>query len=970
VNDAAIDKARTGAYSEVEMRDVSQERRRRFFTQENGIFRVNAILREPCVFARQDVTKDPPFSKLDLLSCRNLLIYLEPVLQHRVLSFFHYALKDSGVLMLGKSESLGAFTDLFTATDRRNKFFIKNAAVRVPIELTQTPQGTLAPQVKALPEAPLRLDLEREADRIVWERYAHAGIVVNNALQILHFRGDTSPYLRPAPGRATLSLLKMLPEELQLELRGAVQEARKSGRTVRRESIPLKQDNQERPVSIEVRPIPVVGQDERCFLILFDEAKARRGKLPKPTSAKSMSKRGWPRERLKLEGELAQTRAYLQAVIQEQETTNEELKTANEEAMSSMEELQSTNEELETAKEELQSSNEELATLNDQLQIRNADLTHLSDDLSNVISGVDIPIVILDSDLRIRRFNSPAQRLLGLLSGDIGRPIGNLHISVKVPDLKELISSVIAKGEEVTSEVQGEDDHWYSLRIRPFRTAEQRIEGTLIAFVDIHELKQKQHALQREQNFASAILDAAKDLLVMTLDREGRIVQFNRVCQQLSGYSPEEVRGRRPWEFMVPPYEAMEYKKTFEQVLDGTSNQTESHWIAKNGRRLLIGWFFRPATMSGSVESIIATGTDHTERAEARQRVQESEATVRALLETAAQAILAIDGQGRIVLANAAGEKMFGYNRDELMGQAIEKLIPERLRDRHTMHRGSWFLGPSNRQMGAGLELAGLRKDGTEFPVDVSVSYIQSGDGILGVAFVSDVSDRKKNEQALLKYQEQLQRLTASLMSVQEEGNEELARELHDVFSQELAALAMEVSALKALKSGGPLNERLAELGNKIGRLAEQMHGTARRLHPAILKELGLEAALREECDKFSEQSGLRVDFAYKEVPAPLPENVSLCLYRVAQEGQLNIRKHAGAAEVGVTLRGEEGGIRLRVEDRGDGFNMDEARKKGGLGLVSMEERVRLVNGKFDLRSKLGEGTIVEVFIPLDKNRI
>jgi two-component system, chemotaxis family, CheB/CheR fusion protein len=315
-----------------------------------------------------------------------------------VLSLFHYALKDSGVLMLGKSESLGAFADLFTAIDRRNKFFSKNLAARASIEVAQTPQGILAPPGNVTLEAPPRLDLEREADRIVWERYAHSGIVVNNALQILHFRGDTSPYLQPAPGRATLSLTRRLREELQLELRAAVQEARKTGRSVRRESIPLKHDQQERAVSIEVRPLPVIGADEECFLILFDGVDPRRSQPSKRPA---------------------------------------------------MEELQSTNEELETAKEELQSSNEELVTLNDQLQTRNAELTNLSDDLSNVISGVDIPIVILDGELRIRRFNSPAHKLLGMLSGDIGRPIGNLHISMKVPDLKELISSVIAKGEEL-----------------------------------------------------------------------------------------------------------------------------------------------------------------------------------------------------------------------------------------------------------------------------------------------------------------------------------------------------------------------------------------------------------------------------------------------------------------------------------------------------------------------------------------
>jgi two-component system CheB/CheR fusion protein len=967
VNEAAIEKARAGVYSEKELREVSAERRRRFFTRVDGNYAIKQNLRELCVFARHDVTKDPPFSKLDLLSCRNVLIYFEPVLQKRVLAFFHYALKPAGMLLLGRSESLGAFADSFAVIDRKNKFFAKNVGVGAPVEVAQAIYERLAPEARS--EAPLRIDLEKETDRIVWERYGHAGIVVNDELQILHFRGDASPYLRPPPGRVTFELFKWLREGLQLEARVALQEARKSGRGVRREGVVVKHDRQARTVNIEVCPLPASGEGGKCFLILFDEAAPRRDEPLGAAAGKSRQNEILPREAERLENELARTREYLQAVIREHEYANEELKAANEEATSSMEELQSTNEELETAKEELQSTNEELITLNEQLQSRNAELTRLSDDLSNVLSGVDIPIIILDGEGRIRRFTPAAKKMLRLQSEDVGRPIGNLRVGVNLPDLKDLAASVMEKSGEIGREIESEEGHWYSLRIRPFRTAEQRIEGALIAFLDIHDQKQSQEVLQKERNLTSAILDAANDLLVVVQDREGRIVRFNRVCRQLTGYSTAEVIGRKPWDFLAPPDEAPASRETFQEALRGRPSQTESHWLTKEGRRLLIEWSNSGVAIGGSVESVIASGIDRTERAEDRQRAQQSEATVRALLETAAQSILAVDQHGLIVLANATSERMFGYGRDELIGQPIAMLIPERFREPHATHLAKWFSQPRAGQMGSGLELAAVRKDGTELPIDVGLSCIHTGDGILGVAFVSDIAERKRNEETLLDYQRQLRKLTGNLLTVQEAENRELARELHDVFSQELAALGMEVSTLLAFPEvAGALAEPLAELGRKIGRLADEMHRTSRQLHPAILHDLGLEAALRNECDTFSKQSAIFVQFTAQNLPASIPEDVSLCLYRVAQASLRNIREHTSATQARVRLWGQSGGVNLLVEDTGDGFDPDEARKSGGLGLISMKERVRLVNGKFNIRSQPGVGTTVEVFVPVHEN--
>ena len=487
VNEGAIDRARSGTYPDTIASEVSPERLRRFFTKGDGTYRVSKALRDCCVFARQNLTRDPPFSRLDLISCRNVMIYLGSVLQRKVMSIFHYALVPNGYLLLGSSETIGSYGDLFAIADRRHKIYRRKSAVnRLTVDFDPiAPQRELARKVPMQEETAPPAHLFQEADRVVLARYSPPGVLINENDDVLQFRGRTSMFLEPPSGVASFNVLKMAREGLLADLRAAIHAARKQQAPLRREGIRIRNNGGWTLVDLEVIPF-VTPTNERYQLVLFHEPDGHPAAeaTPKKGRAKKKNTELDQRQAPRLEQELEATRDYLQSIIEEQEAMNEELRSANEEIQSSNEELQSTNEELETAKEELQSSNEELTTLNEELQNRNEDLARANNDLLNLLASVDLPIVMLDSELRIRRFNPGAQRILNLIPTDVGRSIGDLKLMLELDDLEQMIASVIDTLEVREQEVQDRRGRKYSLRIRPYRTTDNKIEGAVLVLID------------------------------------------------------------------------------------------------------------------------------------------------------------------------------------------------------------------------------------------------------------------------------------------------------------------------------------------------------------------------------------------------------------------------------------------------------------------------------------------------------
>ena len=584
ISDRAIGKARAGWYPESIGADISPERLHRFFVKTDSGYEISKSVRDVCVFAKHDVTCDPPFSRLDFISCRNLLIYLGPALHKTVFPAFHYALRPNGFLMLGNSESIGGFSDLFSLVEKEHRIYVrKQAAVVHPVEfrLGNVVEQRLAEEAE--PQGALRAEpsLQKEADRLVLSKYGPGGVVVNEHLQILHFRGQTGRYLEPASGKASLDLLKMVRPGLLLDLRIAIDKARKKNVSVRRQGLRVRHNGKSLTVNIEVMPMGS-RTEGRHFLVLFEEvpAPASTGKAARSGKSRTgkQTDKATDGELRRLVTELAAAKEAAGVTIEEQEATAEELRAANEEIQSSNEELQSTNEELQTAKEELQSTNEELVTLNEEVANRNDELSQAISSVHNLLSSIDIPIVLLDGKLRIRSFTPPAERVLKVIAGDIGRPIKELTLGIHVPDLQQRILEVISSLNPSTQEIQASDGRWYSLRIRPYKTEENKIDGAVLALVDITERRVAEAQIRR---LATVLLDSNDAITVQ--DLEGVILAWNPGAERMYGWTEAEALGKN-MSFLAPKDTLEEAAKVVQGLVRGeVVSPFRTQRVAKGG---------------------------------------------------------------------------------------------------------------------------------------------------------------------------------------------------------------------------------------------------------------------------------------------------------------------------------------------------------------------------------------------------
>lgn len=514
VDHAALERARGGTYGAEIERDVSPEQLRSFFIEMGSSYKVSDDIRQLCVFAPHDPTNHPPLSRIDLISCPLLYDQLDARGQARLQSLFAYSLRESGILVLGRSELVPPASG-FTLINAEARIYQRNADVVRPLFDFQAPHYESAPDVRSqsLETAHSFSHIQRAADRLLLARVAPPGVVLSSDGTILEFRGNTAPYLEIAPGLATLDLLRMARQELRGPLREALAQARASGAPARREAIRIA-GQPRRLTNIEVAPFQLAASTAPFFIVIFEDPP---GDLDANASAGPFGDAPMQGSPSGAQDELVVARHSLQALVAQLETSNEELRVANEEAGIKANELQSANEQLRLALEELHTVNEELVTVNEETSRNREDAARARDDLSNVLDSVDIPILMLGADLRIRRFAAAATRLLGVTKKDVGRPLSDFS--------SPLVAAALALTPEVLQDLrprqrtlQDATGHWYQLNVRPYLTERRRIDGTVVFCVSIDEI---QRASQRVADSQEKLRQMAFDA-TLTEERERR----------------------------------------------------------------------------------------------------------------------------------------------------------------------------------------------------------------------------------------------------------------------------------------------------------------------------------------------------------------------------------------------------------------------------------------------------------------
>ncbi len=740
IDEEAIEFARKGRYPASIVEQVTRARLKRFFIKRGGHYELTETIRELCVFSPHNLIRDPPFSRLDLISCRNLLIYLEADVQKKLLGLFHYALKAHGYLFLGPSENIASRSEFFRPVDKKHRVFqrkpsIKRVLAAVPIAAGGA-RSRPASQAAVLPNTGHETNAVRTIERLLIEDYAPSGVVVNDHGEVIYFCGRTGDFLEAPAGVPSYKIVNMAPRSLRHELRLALNRVVATRREVVRPDITLRIRKSVRNLTLIVRPLPELGRDAGLYLVIFQEAAPAQKSVRKDQRAALRPNLPVVAE---LESELRTTREELQSAIEELENSNEELKSANEELLSMNEELQSTNEELQTSKEELQSLNEEL-----QGKIEELDVAH--GDLQNLFQTSGVAILFLDEQLRIRKVTAAAGELFGIGEREIGRPLLSVASQLAPYELDREVIETLQSGRSRKKEV-GLGDHWFLMRVHPYRTVENRVDGVVVSLSDVTDLKKAQAEAAR----LAAVVTSSEDAIISkTLD--GTITSWNRAAEKIYGYSAEEVLGR-PISIIVPPDLENELPSILERLRNGERLPLfETARLRKGGARIAVALTVSPIHDSeGRVVGASAIARNITESKRTEAALRRSEQELSDFFNNAAVGLHWVGPEGTILRVNRTELDTLGYQAHEYIGRHIAEFHVDQPVIKDILERLA--RGETLREHEARMRC----KDGSikHVLIDANVLF-ENGQFVHTRCFTRDITARKEAQAALRESQERL----------------------------------------------------------------------------------------------------------------------------------------------------------------------------------------------------------------------
>lgn len=978
VDERALATARAGLYPDSIEMDVSQRRLERFFVKEDHSYRVSRELRDAVVFARHDVLTDAPFSKLDIISCRNLLIYLKSEAQSRVMEVFHFALNNGGILFLGMSETVGEGELLFQPLSRKNRIFKRVGLSRerhlsMPSG-TGSFMGTPASPHTTLPQAgaPRLADISQ---RILVEQYAPAAVLINANAEALYLEGPTDTYVKVASGLANRDLLTMVRDGLRTRLTSVLRSARETDAVADSSARMVRGENH---VTVDIRVHPITLDGAKLFLVTFRDRAA-----PAPDSAAAAQDSATTRL---LEQELEKTRRDLINTIREYESTTEELKASNEEAMSMNEEFQSTNEELETSKEELQSLNEELTTLNAQLQQKIEAERQLSDDLDNFLASSGIATIFLNRNREIMRFTPTTRELFNLISKDIGRPISDFASKLDDQGLFEDVARVQSTLVPLKVEVRARDGRWYNRQILPYRTQDEKIDGVVITYSDISEIKEFQRNTLIARRFAENIVNTVRYPLLV-LDSDFAVVRANKSFHDLFGTTDSGVIAKSFFNIADDRWDSPELRRHLERILpediplEAFSIRVE---IAEKGRLDMVLNARRLIGLNDMKDRILVALEDVTEQKRAQQSLRDRESRLHAILDAVPEAIITIETNGVVTSYSPPSAKILGYTMSEVIGKNVNMIIPEPHRHQHDSYISAYLSTGDAKIIGKGRELDARHKSGSLVPIHLQVSEVTIGGEKQFMGVIRDLTDDREIRNKLVQAQkmEAIGQLAGgvahdfnNLLTVVI-GNIELLQMRPDNPNRE----GILGEALEAANLGAALVARMLLLSKKRNLMPVPMNlgQVVEALKPILQRTLGEQ--IRIMTDMESDIEPVLAD------PGQL-ESAVLNLAINARDampkgGGLTI--NAQNTKVGATQGGDEpiglvpgDYVVLSVSDTGYGmtpevmnralepfFTTKEPGEGTGLGLPMIHSWASQHGGALTLRSKLGEGTTVRLYLP------